>query len=73
MRRLIGTLAIIAFFYLGFVGCEKHKIDPFILEWLKSDDTQKEIKKIKKVTNEVVEDIEESSEETKKALDNEWT
>lgn len=68
MRKLIGTLAIIAFFFLGFVGCEEHNVKPFILEWLKEEDTQKEIKKIKKAATEVADDIEDSAKETKKAL-----
>lgn len=69
MRKLIGTLAIIGFLFLGFVGCEEHNVKPFILEWLKDSDTKKEIKKIKKTAKEVGKDIEKSVKETKEALD----
>ena len=37
MRKLIGTIAIIITLYLGFFGCEKYNVKPFIVNWFKSD------------------------------------
>ena len=37
MRKLIGTIAIIITLYLGFFGCEKYNVKPFIINWFKSD------------------------------------
>ena len=37
MRKLIGTIVIVIFLWVGFFGCERYDIKPFIIEWFKSD------------------------------------
>lgn len=49
MRKLIGTIAIILVLYLGFFGCEKYNIEPFILNWFKSDKPAKTFEKSKEI------------------------
>ena len=34
MRKLIGTIVILLFLYVGFFGCERYHIKPFIAEWV---------------------------------------
>lgn len=52
MGKVIGIAAIVAFMYVGFCGCEKYDIKPFIAEWLKSDDTKKNVKKTREFLKE---------------------
>lgn len=40
MRKLIGTIAILIFLYLGFVGSEEHNISPFIKNWFETKSEQ---------------------------------
>lgn len=49
MRKLIGTIVIILALYVGFFGCEKYNIEPFIINWFKSDKPEKLKEKITKV------------------------
>lgn len=62
MRKLIGTIVILLFLYVGFFGCERYNIKPFITEWLSSDkpkelgeDIEKVSGKVKDVADTVVE------------------
>lgn len=55
MRKLIGTIVILLFFYVGFFGCERYHIKPFIAEWLQSDKPEKLGKNIEKVSGKVKE------------------
>lgn len=62
MRKLIGTIVILVFLYVGFFGCERFNISPFIMEWIKSDkpeelcdNIEKTSKKVKKFTDSVSE------------------
>lgn len=46
MRKLIGTITIFVILYIGFFGCKKYNMKPFIIEWLSSDKPKKMSKKI---------------------------
>lgn len=65
MRKLIGTFAIVVILFLGFFGCEKHNVKPFITNWLMSDGgkqvTEKVENKIKEKVNEEIDSIKVSS------------
>lgn len=41
MRKIIGTITILIVLYLGFFGSARFNIEPFILNWLKSDNGKK--------------------------------
>ena len=49
MRKLIGTITIILVLYLGFFGSEKYNIEPFIINWFKSDKPAKTAEKAKEI------------------------
>ena len=51
MRKLIGTIAIIITLYLGFFGCEKYNIKPFIADWLRSDNAAQVKEKANNITD----------------------
>lgn len=53
MRKLIGTIVILLFLYVGFFGCERYNIKPFITEWLSSDKPKELGKDIEKVSGKV--------------------
>ena len=53
MRKMIGTIVILLFLYVGFFGCERYHIKPFIAEWLQSDKPEKLGKNIEKVSGKV--------------------
>lgn len=55
MRKFIGTVVILLFLYVGFFGCERYDIKPFITEWLSSDEPEKLGKKIEKISDKVKE------------------
>ena len=55
MRKLIGTIAIIITLYLGFFGCEKYNVKPFIVNWFKSDNPSQVKEKANKIKDIVVE------------------
>lgn len=55
MRKMIGTIVILLFLYVGFFGCERYHIKPFIAEWLQSDKPEKLGKNIEKVSGKVKE------------------
>lgn len=55
MRKLIGTIVILLFLYVGFFGCERYHIKPFIAEWLQSDKPEKLGKNIERVSGKVKE------------------
>lgn len=55
MRKLIGTIVILLFLYVGFFGCERYDIKPFISEWLRSDKPEKLGENIEKVSGNVKE------------------
>ena len=55
MRKLIGTIAIIITLYLGFVGCEKYNVKPFIINWFKSDRPAQVKEKANKIKDILVE------------------
>ena len=55
MRKMIGTIVILLFLYVGFFGCERYHIKPFIAEWLQSDKPEKLGKGIEKVSGKVKE------------------
>lgn len=55
MRKLIGTIAIIITLYLGFFGCEKYNVKPFIVNWFKSDSTAQLKEKANKIKDIIVE------------------
>lgn len=59
MRKLIGTIVIILVLWVGFFGCEKYNIEPFILNWFNSEEPAKLEKKIKKV-NKVLKEKEDT-------------
>ena len=66
MRKLIGTIVIVIFLWVGFFGCERYDIKPFIIEWFKSDgpndlgrNMEKASKKIKKTTDSVLDKSDE--------------
>lgn len=60
MRKLIGTVAIVLFLYVGLVGSERFNIEPFILEWLQG------VKK--ELTHKVSEEVENVKEEALNAV-----
>ena len=65
MRKLIGTIAIIITLYLGFFGCEKYNVKPFIVNWFKSDSPAQLKEKAKKIKDIIVEkDTNEVKEQT---------
>lgn len=53
MRKLIGTIVILLFLYVGFFGCERYDIPPFITEWLSSDNPKKLGENMEKVSGKV--------------------
>lgn len=55
MRKFIGTIAIIIVLYLGFFGCEKYNVKPFIVNWFKSDSPAQVKEKANKIKDIVVE------------------
>lgn len=55
MRKILGTLTILFILYLGFFGWDKYNIEPFILNWLKSWNTEQ----IKEKSEKIVEIIAE--------------
>lgn len=55
MRKFIGTIAIIIILYLGFFGCEKYNVKPFIVNWFKSDSPAQVKEKANKIKDIVVE------------------
>ena len=55
MRKLIGTIAIIITLYLGFFGCEKYNVKPFIVNWFKSDNPSQVKEKANKIKDIIVE------------------
>ena len=65
MRILIGTIAIIITLYLGFFGCDKFNVKPFIVNWFKSDSPAKVKEKANKIKDIIVEkDKNEVKEQT---------
>ena len=65
MRKLIGTIAIIITLYLGFFGCEKYNVKPFIVNWFKSDNPSQVKEKANKIKDIIVEkDTNEVKEQT---------
>lgn len=42
---MIGTLAIIITLYLGFFGSKKYNIEPFIKNWLSSENSKEVVGK----------------------------
>lgn len=65
MRKIIGTIAIVMVLLLGFFGCERHNVKPFIINWFKSDSvkqvTEKIENKVKEKMNEEIDSIKVSS------------
>lgn len=55
MRKFIDTIAIIIVLYLGFFGCEKYNVKPFIVNWFKSDNPSQVKEKANKIKDIVVE------------------
>ena len=53
MRKLIGTIVILLFLYVGFFGWERYNIKPFIAEWLQSDKPEKLGKNLEKASGKV--------------------
>lgn len=65
MKKLIGTIAIIITLYLGFFGCEKYNVKPFIVNWFKSDSPAQLKEKANKIKDIIVEkDTNEVKEQT---------
>ena len=65
MKKLIGTIAIIITLYLGFFGCEKYNVKPFIVNWFKSDSPAQVKEKANKIKDIIVEkDTNEVKEQT---------
>ena len=65
MRKLIGTIAIIITLYLGFFGCDKYNVKPFIVNWFKSDSPAQVKEKANKIKDVIVEkDKNEVKEQT---------
>ena len=65
MRKLIGTIAIIITLYLGFFGCEKYNVKPFIVNQFKNNNTTQIKKKANKIKDIIVEkDKNEVKEQT---------
>ena len=65
MRKLIGTIAIIITLYLGFFGCDKYNVKPFIVNWFKSDSPAQLKEKANKIKDIIVEkDTNEVKEQT---------
>ena len=65
MRKLIGTIAIIITLYLGFFGCDKYNVKPFIVNWFKSDSPAKVKEKANKIKDIIIEkDKNEVKEQT---------
>ena len=55
MRKLIGTIAIIITLCIGFFGCEKYNVKPFIINWFKSDSPAQVKEKANKIKDIIVE------------------
>ena len=55
MRKLIGTIAIIITLYLGFFGCEKYNVKPFIINRFKRDKPAQVKEKANKIKDILVE------------------
>lgn len=55
MKKLIGTIAIIITLYLGFFGCDKYNVKPFIVNWFKSDSPAQLKEKANKIKDIIVE------------------
>lgn len=69
MRKLIGTIAIIFILYLGFFGSERFNVEPFIINWFKSDDGKQVTEKVEnKVKEEVDKNIDTIKENSKNKL-----
>ena len=65
MRKLFGTIAIIITLYLGFFGCDKYNVKPFIVNWFKSDSPAQLKEKANKIKDIIVEkDTNEVKEQT---------
>ena len=65
MRKFIDTIAIIIVLYLGFFGCEKYNVKPFIVNWFKSDNPSQVKEKANKIKDIIVEkDTNEVKEQT---------
>ena len=65
MKKLIGTIAIIITLYLGFFGCDKYNVKPFIVNWFKSDSPAQLKEKANKIKDIIVEkDTNEVKEQT---------
>ena len=65
MKKLIGTIAIIITLYLGFFGCDKYNVKPFIVNWFKSDSPAQVKEKAIKIKDIIVEkDKNEVKEQT---------
>ena len=65
MKKLIGTIAIIITLYLGFFGCDKYNVKPFIVNWFKSDSRAQLKEKANKIKDIIVEkDTNEVKEQT---------
>ena len=65
MKKLIGTIAIIITLYLGFFGCDKYNVKPFIVNWFKSDSPAQVKEKANKIKDIIVEkDTNEVKEQT---------
>lgn len=45
VKSMIGTLAIIIILYLGLFGSKKYNVEPFIKNWLSSDNSKEVVDK----------------------------
>lgn len=66
MRKLIGTIVILLFLYVGFFGVERYNIPPFILNWFKSDAPVETVEKIEKIVEQVDDTLKDVSKEIQK-------
>lgn len=55
MRKLIGTVTILFVIYLGFFGCEKYNVKPFILDWFRSEKSEPFKEKVGEISEKVYE------------------
>lgn len=62
MRKLIGTIAILLVLYAGLFGIEQFNIEPFIMNWIKSDDSKEIVEDVVSATYGLVEDVVDSVE-----------
>lgn len=60
MRKLIGTIVILLFLYVGFFGINRFNIKPFIMNWIKSDDGKETIENVVTTTTELAGDAVDS-------------